>query len=443
MQQSRGAREATSVGVIGAEQIVTRIMSVARGLNDPALRLVTAVYDDEAEAHERALSIASRVDVCLFAGPLPYDVAMAPGDLSVPATSIPTGGAALFATLLRAVLEGVLDPTRISIDTVSRADLRDAYEDIGLKTSRVRLMEYDTPASAGKFLDFHRKHYGSGRTTGAVTTVPTVEAALRRSGVPTLKMTPTAASLRNSLNTAILIGGGAKVEESRIVTMIVRAPASALPAQASPSNYWYQETKLSLHHALLREARRMAAAVIPRDECSFLVVATMGSLRLATEDLSVAPFLGRISEELGLPLEVGIGLGRTAREAEVNADSALEKSEQAASNGAGAAFLIGPGQLVLQLSVSGSASIPEPEKDSKGSATLARLNELLDEQNAVERIVDAEQVANLMGVTLRTARRTLNLLVDEGLAWPMPPTRSSKVGRPPRPYQLLTERLPR
>jgi hypothetical protein len=54
-------------------------------------------------------------------------------------------------------------------------------------------------------------------------------------------------------------------------------------------------------------------------------------------------------------------------------------------------------------------------------------------------LVDAERVADLLGVTLRTARRTLHSLEAEGLAWPMPSTRSSRVGRPPRSCQLLAE----
>src|SRR5690606_35565103 len=153
----------------------------------------------------------------------------------------------------------------------------------------------------------------------AVTTVPTVASALREAGVPSLKMTPSGAALRNALNTAALMGSGAKLEESRIVTMIVRVPSRVFPQHASMSNYWYQELSLSLHRLLLQDARPMDAAVLPRDERSYLVVTTMGSLKAATDGLSVAPFLGRAQEELNLQLEVGIGLGRTTREAELNA----------------------------------------------------------------------------------------------------------------------------
>ncbi|WP_328994148.1 hypothetical protein OG394_07025 [Kribbella sp. NBC_01245] len=436
------APEEVTVGVVGAEQIVHRTMALARELDNPSLRLVTAVYDDEHDAHAQASRIASRVDVYLFAGPLPYDMAVAAGQLPVPATYVPSGGPAFFSTLLRGVLEDVFDPKRISVDTITKRELHHAYEEIGLSASGVRLMEYGGPEAADKFFDFHRKLYERGKTTGAVTTVPSVEAALRKADIPTLRMAPSAMTIRHALSTAILMGSGAKLEESRIVTMIVRVPGSALPAHASPSNYWYQELKLSLHRELLREARPMDAAVIPRDEHSFLIVTTMGSLRMATDDLSMAPFLGRIHKELGILLEIGIGLGRSTREAEVNAQSAVDK---AAADGGRTAFIVGPRDTVLQMpgdrSHVSERSTSTP--DSKGAQVLARLAERLDELGDTERVVDAEKVAELLGVTLRTARRTLHTLVDEGLAWPMPPSHSSKVGRPPRPYQLLIEKLPR
>lgn len=432
--------EQVTVGVVGADQIVHRVMNLARDLDNPALRLVTAVYADEHDAHAQASRIASRVDVFLFAGPLPYDMAVA-GRLPVPATYVPSGGPALFSTLLRGVLEGVFDPARISVDTVTRRDLAHAYEEIGLSSSGVRLKEYTGPESAEEFLDFHRTHYQRGRTTGAVTTVPTVDAALRKAGVPTLRMTPSSMTIRQALTTAILMGSGAKLEESRIVTMIVRVPAASLPAHASASNYWYQELRLSLHRELLRDARPMDAAVVPRDEHSFLIVTTMGSLRLATDNLSMAPFLDRITEELGIRLEVGIGLGTSTREAEVNAQSAVDK---AAADGGNTAFVVGPHGVVLQVPGERTRTAERPAPaDSRATQILATLAERLDDANDTERVVDAERVAELLGVTLRTARRTLHTLVDEGLAWPMPPPRSSKVGRPPRPYQLLVEKLPR
>jgi hypothetical protein len=439
-QPGVGPHEEITIGVVGAEEVVHRIMAVARESGSPSWRLVTAVYVNEADAHAQALKIAPRVDVCLFAGPFPYDVATSHGDFPTPATYVPVGGSSLYGTLLRGTLEERFDPLRISVDSVSPHDVEVEYEEIGLDPSGVHVQQYLHPESAKGFLDFHRDLFLQGETTGAVTTVPTVAAALARMKIPHLKMTPSRVVLRHALHTAALMGSGAKLEESRIVTMVVQLP-SGVAQHASPSNYWYQELKLSLNRELLRDARPMDAAVLPRDERSYLIVTTMGSLNPATDDLTVAPFLGRISAELGVQLEVGIGLGRSTREAELNARSAVDR---AAAAGGHTAFLVAPGDTVLQLPADRqTAAKPIPAaKDTKAVDVLTRLAAKLDEEDDTERVVDAEKVADLLGVTLRTARRTLQSLVDQGLAWPMPPARSSKVGRPPRPYQLLVEKIP-
>jgi hypothetical protein len=56
-------------------------------------------------------------------------------------------------------------------------------------------------------------------------------------------------------------------------------------------------------------------------------------------------------------------------------------------------------------------------------------------------IVDAENAGKMLGVTPRTARRLLRTLVEEGLAWPLPPNRTPQPGRPRQLYRLIVEKL--
>ena len=56
-------------------------------------------------------------------------------------------------------------------------------------------------------------------------------------------------------------------------------------------------------------------------------------------------------------------------------------------------------------------------------------------------MVDAETAGRLLGVTSRTARRLLHTLAEEGLAWPLPPSRTPQPGRPRQFYRLVTEKL--
>lgn len=429
-----------TIGVVGGDDFVRRVMAVAREAGDPSWRLVSSAYTDQTEAWAHAAKVASRVDVCLFAGPLPHDLAVGRGDLPVPATYVPVAGSSLYAALLRATLDDLFDIERITIDSAPAHEVRSAYLDLGLDPRGVRVAPYVNPESADGYLDFHRDAYTEGTTSGAITTVPTVATALAEAGVPSLFMRATPVTLRHALHTAALLGGGARLAESRIVMMVVRVPGSVVPEHVSPSNYWYQDLKLTLHRELLREARTMDATVLPRDEHSYLVVTTMGSLSTATDDLTIAPFLGRVAGELGIDLEVGIGLGRSTREAEFNAQAAVDK---AAAAGRRVAYLVGPHDTVARLPAdrtSPAGERPAPPQDTRAVATLGTLAAKLAEEADTGHVVDAVRVAELLGVTLRTARRTLSGLVDAGLAWPMPPARSARAGRPPRLYQLLVEK---
>lgn len=71
---------------------------------------------------------------------------------------------------------------------------------------------------------------------------------------------------------------------------------------------------------------------------------------------------------------------------------------------------------------------------------MARLAEKLSENDA-NLVVDAETAGQLLAVTPRTARRLLHILVEEGLAWPLPPNRTPQPGRPRQFYRLVVEQL--
>jgi hypothetical protein len=433
-------REEVTIGVVGADQAVRRMMAVAHDAHVKSWRLVAAVCATEQQAYAKAMKISAQVDVCLFSGRMSYDAATGQGALPVPATYVSIDGSALHGTLLRSIIAGLLDPLRLSIDSVTAWEVQRAYEEIGSDPAAVHVLPYTRPGSAAEFTDFHRDLFERGATSGAITTVPHVAAALGKAGVPSVTMAPSTTTVGHALHAAGLMAQAAKLEESRIATMIVHVPRSALPGQASPSSYMYQERKLALYSALLRAAWPMDAAVLPRDENSYLVVTTMGSLAIATDGLTAAPFLARINNEVGVDVSLGIGLGRSTREAELNAQVAVGKSLSAA---AGTAYLVGTDGTAVSLAADSSQPVEESAhrtEESKAAQTLNQLADRLESKDSAI-VVDAEQVAESLEVTMQTARRTLKMLVNEGLAWPMPPARSAKVGRPPKLYQLLLDKV--
>src|SRR4051794_21435622 len=130
-----------TIGVVGPHDLVERVMLMGHGPSPVPSRLVAAAYRDEQEAADKVVRLGSGGDVCLFASPVPYEFARKAGVLTMPATYVPLNGAALQGTLLRAALNEHHEPSRVSIDVLSRAEVEEAYGEINLSTEHVHLRE--------------------------------------------------------------------------------------------------------------------------------------------------------------------------------------------------------------------------------------------------------------------------------------------------------------
>jgi hypothetical protein len=445
-----------TIGVVGPHDLVERIMlsgSAAAGTAGPpsespppgrlaglspggpglARRLIGAAYRNEAEAADKTLRLGPGIDAWLFASPVPYSYARRAGALRGPATCVPLTGSALYATLLLASRDGADDFSRISVDVLTRAEVTEALADLGVPAADVHVRE--EPANAATLAAFHERLWRRGQTTLALTCLESVAQRLTALEVPARVIRPTASAIRSALLTATLLGAQRRLEEGQLAVAVVEVPTlREVPRRAAPRQS-REEIRLTVHRLLLQEAQRMQANVSPVGDHSFLVTATRGSLAAATDGFRVPPFAERARRELGITVEIGVGLGRTAQDAEAHARAALAHP-QAGQGGRGFVF-----------DSAGHALLPGPREpaagaagNAKGMATLARLADKLSADEGGH-VIDAETAGQMLGVTSRTARRLLHTLVEEGLAWPLPPSRTPQPGRPRQFYRLVTEKL--
>jgi hypothetical protein len=433
------AKEDVRIGVVGPRELVERILIHGRQFELPGWRLVGSSHVEENETYDKVLQIADQVDVVLFTGPLQSDLAQESGEIPIPTTFVPVMGTPLYSSIIRGVIDGTLDPARVSVDSILDEDVAEAYADIGVSNKHVHTREYQGPSSVKEFFYFHRDLYLRGATSAALTTVQSVARRLKAENIPVLRMLPTSNSIRIALNTAALLGAGSKLEESQIAIIVAEISTSSRSVRRGPSNYWHQELMLSLHQRLLAEVRGVGATVVQRDEDSFVVTATRGSLSALTDNMREAPFIRRIRTDTGLAIDVGIGLGATARDAEEHAYMALERSRGGDSS---MAYLMGPSSetfaLPAQLQRSSYTQLEVPK--TKASETAQKIADRLGPDQTEPIIVDAEAIAVVLGVTTRSARRILTMLVENGTAWPMPALRSPSGGRPRQQFRLIVEK---
>jgi hypothetical protein len=447
-----------AIGIVGPHDLVERIMLSSAGGHGPnggpaglggqsspaglptvapglARRLIGAAYRNEQEAADKVLRLGPGIDAWLFASPVPYSYARRAGVLRGPATCVPLGGSALYAALLRAGRDPGYDLSRISVDVLSRGDVAEALSDLGVAMGNVHVRE--DPANAATLAAFHERLWRRHQTTVAFTCLESVAQRLKALEIPVLAVRPTPSAIRAGLRTASLLAAQRRLEEAQLAVAVVEVPTlRESPRRAAPRPS-REELRLTVHRLLLQDAQRMQATVSPAGDYSFLVVATRGSLASATDGFRNPPFTERARSELGITIEVGVGLGRTAQEAEAHARGALARSHSV------------PGVRGFALDREGHTLVPGPREPSlgtegkpKGMATLSRLADKLPTDEGGH-VVDAETAGKLLGVTSRTARRLLNTLVEEGLAWPLPPSRTPQPGRPRQFYRLVIEKLER
>jgi hypothetical protein len=435
-----------TVGLFGPRKLVKTMAEVGLQITDRSphgVKFVSAGYDDQAEAEERYLKLRDRIDAAVFPGPWVFDLATAGHWLTVPSTHLPLTGAALYAALLRASLTiDDVDLSRVSIDSLSAADVEEAYGEIGLDSADVYDIPYEGPESVAGFAAFHREKWEQERTTLALTTILSVERELRSQGIPVLRIAPTRSSVRDALETAVLLGQGTRMGAHQLAMIAVQLIPTGT-SRAESGDYWQQELAVLTHQKLLSEARQVGATVARRSDTLFLVTTTHGALTRLTEQFTVAPFLGALTAQLGVPVAVGAGAGQTARAAEANALMAVEDS--VSREGTVAIYLDGttvrtelpPGRTVVPPT---PVDLISPV-DKRAYDIVTSIAAATAPEGGQQVVVDVESVADIMQVTQRTGRRMLKELVEAGLAWPLPPARSTGGGRPRQQFRLLTEKL--
>ena len=397
-------------------------------------RLIAAAYRREREAPEKVARLGAAIDVCLFASPVPYEYARRAGVITVPSTYVRLDGGSLYAALLRASRDPGHDIERISVDVLPRSSVEEAYAELGIPADGVRLRQ--DPGSPAALAAFHERLWRMGETSVALTCMESVSRRLTRAGVPVISVQPTDGAIRMAVWNAVLLGGHHRLEAAQFAMVVVEVPRLREGARRALSRYSRDELRLTVHRFLTGEAQRIQAMVTQADDHSFLVAATRGSLAAVTGDFSQIPFADRARAELGITIEVGVGMGRTAQDAETHARTALIRSR---SGGAGPGTAPDPGRSFAGPRPGG----PRRPHCARPRGASRRWRAWPAGSRARRRRSSwtPKRLAACSGVTSRTARRLLRGLVDEGLAWPLPPSRAAQPGRPRQFYRLITEKL--
>ncbi|WP_228978984.1 hypothetical protein [Streptomyces sp. DH12] len=406
---------ALTVGVIGPEDLVDRVVAVAGDAG--AARLRALPYRHEDETCEVVRDGAGSADALLFTGVVPYTLAARAGLVDRPAMYVPYSG----ATLLRALVELLRlghDVSRISIDTLGRADVTETLIEAKLPTEQVRVLPYRPGLTSADLVDFHlaaRERHGA---TVALTCLGSAFHQLEHR-LHTVRLAPSRHSIRATLRALVLATAGAHSDDAQVALGIVELPGD--------------DAGLAADLAVL------GASLAGLPDGSRLAVTTRGALEKATDQFTRLPFLDGLAARHGTA-HVGFGLGRTAAEAEALARRAVNRA-RAVGPVAGVVCLKDDVDMVIVHEAGDGAPAGAPEsagllarRVGLDPRTLERLRELVAAGAGHD--VTAHRVAEHLAVQQRTARRILKRLERAGVAVPVGSLQEGRTGRPPTVYRV-------
>lgn len=382
------------------------------------------------------------VDMWLFSGPLPYRAAREQAPHIVkPMFYISYSGASLYRTLCALFYRERVDIGRLSFDMFTPAEMRQVAEELGLAGETLHAQPFE--GSYSGLVDYHAGLRRQGLTDYAVTCVWYVQERLKRLGVPVLRVVPTELSVQAALAEASRAWETLQYKDMQIAVQLIETdPYAGLTKETFVSDELHR-MELAVSELLLDYSKRLHGSLKTVSPGRYAIYTTRGIVEEATNRFACMPAWPELQRS-GAELTSGIGLGRTAYEAETMAGHALMQTRQHGKGAWMVAFgdktVIGPLGRAEQLTYSYSAEGLERVGEATGlsPATLGKLEAIMDKLQTD--VLHSNELARQMAIMPRSARRILMQLEASGYAHVIGEETPAARGRPLKLYRIRLRR---
>lgn len=400
------------IAVFGREELVTRINSYLEDQED--IEIIPFIYTNAVETLE-LIEKAFMCDVYLFGGSLPYLFAKKKIERKrLPAIQVEFDDYMILTSFyrLRNYHNQKLD--RISIDVLDKQYVDEVVAELEMEEHAIYTYSYgdDSILDIGKICQYHKDLYKAGKIDYVLTSIEEVEQRLIEAGIPTSCMVIPKLNLERAIERAKSIATLNKSKSAQIVAGFVQIKGFD-KLVAKKGEVVGQEMLHKLHQILLNFGQQTYASILPNGDDQFCIFGTKGVLDHITNHYRDFPLLQEIARSLGVPVDIGFGLGLTAKQAEDNAKIALNTFSHSEES---SCFIVNERKEII-----GPLGVTKHINTSELYHALihrARLNNELS-YNFIDFInlrnnepFSANDISNYYQVTKRSAERTIHKLLD-------------------------------
>lgn len=424
------------VGLIGPHDSLQIVREYLHKINDFTCSTFTCI--DEQDLEKYVLPQKSQMDLWLCTGPITYKIVQEWGKLEAPILHIQIHGTALYSLLLKIAYTHGVTADQISFDAITKEDVLIALQQVGM-TEHAPRVKSDT-FDFEPLIQFHRTCFEQGLSKVAITGHP-IDAILRKEGIPAYRIFPTEISMESAVSEMRRVYETLQFKKSQIAVQIIEYDVVMHEQDTTAlTTQHLHDVERQFMQQLMPYVKQVQGSILTIGFGRYAIFSTRGFLQDATENFSQKAEVSSLPVQQLEDLTCGIGIGRSAQEAEVNAWHALMQSR---TNGKGSWMvcfddrsMTGPLGEAQQLTYSYSSQQIEAirQKTSLSAVTLQKLSSIIHKRGTEQ--FSANELAQYLQMTPRSARRILNELEMTGLAKVVAEESPRQTGRPRKIYQL-------
>ncbi|WP_257348957.1 GTP cyclohydrolase IIa [Pseudalkalibacillus decolorationis] len=427
-----------AIGVIGPNILVKRTEDALKGF--PSFTPYYHVCENDGAITSIPNELMNKVEVLLFLEYQMFRKAKEQIEFLIPIHYVPLMGTGLYRSLFR--IKTLYGLRTLTVDSVPDQYVRQILNELEERNTDHVFYEGSDLDSIDEIVEFHSRYFDNRPGSSAMTGIQAVSEKLDALGIPNEWVTPTHQDLIVSLERALLATKTRRNKESQIVVGIINIDDFRKVADNIPSEHEVQKLKLDLHRLLLDYVKLLDGHLISLGGGEYLFFTTRGIFERETRGYKFLPILDDAHKSLGVSLSVGIGFGRTATDAGNHARLALRQSKEF---GGKTCFIvredrsvIGPVEMtnpmIYDLSITDSKLLEESQKAGMSAAYMSKLMAQVVRYKKTN--YTAQELASILGITIRSAHRILVQWIDAGLVDVVGEEKITSRGRPRQIYKL-------
>ncbi|OZU89226.1 hypothetical protein CIL03_05770 [Virgibacillus indicus] len=381
---------------------------------DNKIEIVPFLYKKAEEVNE-LIEKAIMCDLYLFAEPLSFFYAQEKiKKKKLPAVQVPFDEYMVLTSFYRLIYNHKQQLNRLSIDVYNRIHVEEVLRELDKKEQEIYTYSYCEEESIDpeEIVSFHQHLWDEGKIDYVLTSAEEIEYRLQEYGIPVSKMAIPMKNVHSAVEKAELMARVNQNSSALIIVGSIRIK-NLIDIKLEKGELAAQKLLVNLYNILLNFSQETDASVLAGNNNEFFLFGTKKVLDHITNHYRDFPLLREMERTVHTPVEIGFGLGLTARQAEDHARLALEACSNSEHS---SCFIVNDRQETI-----GPLGIKKQFDSSRLYQSLihkARLNNELS-YNFIDFITirnnepfSSNDIALYYRVTKRSAERTINKLLS-------------------------------